>query len=320
MADRSLLSPSDHREQQRLVYAWSSLGNSVEGWGIRAFEFEPGSASAAPLTMRFTREFAGFAGRILSQDASSGAWAVQDVAFRGAVGTALIPGFGDTVDRVIALTWYESSPADCDYTSCGATYPTGTIDAVEYGRITSPATLTFDGTEMEDRDENGFEDTVRLNLSVTSDAFFEDLDVTARVYNASNVLIDETTERVPAGGGVALRFLLVHRHRVRTTGSSSSWRISLGARIDTTQTSPVPLSNMLPTAMAGVAVNSTLTYQNVPFSGGGEDRWGITTSNRTLPHVDAPVAYAWMFSDGTTSGLREPSPLVLGGRCHRLPL
>ena len=63
---------------------------------------------------------------------------------------------------------------------------------------------------------------------------------------------------------------------------------------------------MLPTAMAGVAVNSTLTYQNVPFSGGGEDRWGITTSNRTLPHVDAPVAYAWMFSDGTTSGLRSP--------------
>ena len=286
--------------------AWSSLGNSVEGWGIRAFEFEPGSASAAPLTMRFTGSSAGFAGRILSQDASSGAWAVQDVAFRGAVGTALIPGFGDTVDRVIALTWYESSPADCDYTSCGATYPTGTID-VEAARITSPATLTFDGTEMEDRDENGFEDTVRLNLSVTSDAFFEDLDVTARVYNASNVLIDETTERVPAGGGVAAPASFWF-----TAASSENHRFEfimedlLGARIDTTQTSPVPLSNMLPTAMAGVAVNSTLTYQNVPFSGGGEDRWGITTSNRTLPHVDAPVAYAWMFSDGTTSGLRSP--------------
>ena len=43
--------------------------------------------------------------------------------------------------------WYASTIGDCDYTSCGPSYPQGTID-IEAARITSPATMILNGTTL----------------------------------------------------------------------------------------------------------------------------------------------------------------------------
>ena len=67
-----------------------------------------------------------------------------------------------------------SSVADCDYTSCGNSYPQGTID-IEAARITSPASINFNTTTLTDRDGDGLDDTAEVGFDVTSNAFFEDL-------------------------------------------------------------------------------------------------------------------------------------------------
>ena len=51
-------------------------------------------------------------------------------------------------------------PLRTDYTSCGSSYPQGTVD-IEAARITAPASLTINKTELTDRDGDGDDDTVR---------------------------------------------------------------------------------------------------------------------------------------------------------------
>ena len=46
---------------------WSSTGNTLEGWGIRSFQFTPGAASPAPLTLRLTADKSQFDGVIVYQ-------------------------------------------------------------------------------------------------------------------------------------------------------------------------------------------------------------------------------------------------------------
>ena len=75
------------------------------------------------------------------------------------------PGFGNLTDEVWVITWYASTVADCDYTSCGPSYPEGTVD-IEAARITSPATLSLNNTVLSDRDGDGMEDTVEINYGV----------------------------------------------------------------------------------------------------------------------------------------------------------
>ena len=126
----------------------------MEGWGIRSFKFTPGSASPAPLTLRVTSDVSNFDGVLVYKSTADGLWSTQDLDFNNNVATGLIQGFGNLTDEVYAIVWYASTVADCDYTSCGPSYPQGTID-IEAARITSPATMMLNGTTLGDRDGDG---------------------------------------------------------------------------------------------------------------------------------------------------------------------
>ena len=128
------------------------------------------------MTIRLTADVSQFDGVIVSKSMVDGLLSVTDLDFQNNIATALIPGFGNLTDEVWAITWYGSTIADCDYTSCGPSYPQGTVD-IEAARITAPASLTINTTELTDRDGDGDDDTVQVNFDVFSNAFFEDLDV-----------------------------------------------------------------------------------------------------------------------------------------------
>ena len=285
---------------------WSSTGHSVEGWGIRAFKFTPGTSSPAPVTMRLTADVSQFDGVVVSKATADGLWTATDLDFQNNVATALIPGFGNLTDEVWAITWYASTVADCDYTSCGPSYPQGTVD-IEAARITSPATLTLNSTAMSDRDGDGSPDTVQINYEVFSNAFFEDLDVTTKVLDNSGTVVDTQTKRVSAGGGVATEESIWF-----TAPYNSQYTFQMemndmiGTTVDTLTSSPQILNNMKPTANGTLSPNESQTWENIQFNGDGFDAWGLSFDNNSLPYLDAPVAYAWDFGDSTTSGLKSP--------------
>lgn len=285
---------------------WSSTGHTMEGWGIRSFKFTPGSASPAPLTLRVTSDVSNFDGVLVYKSTADGLWSTQDLDFTNNVATGLIQGFGNLTDEVYAIVWYASTVADCDYTSCGPSYPQGTID-IEAARITSPATMMLNGTTLGDRDGDGSADTVQVNYSILSNAFFEDLDVDAIVRDSNGTVVDTISTRVQAGGGVHVPSSLYFtankndQYTVRFT-----MRNMLGAVLDTETTSPQALTNMAPVANASVSTNLSQTYEKIQFTGDGFDAWGLSLDNNTLPYFDQPVAYAWDFDDNMTSGLRSP--------------
>ena len=286
---------------------WSSTGNSVEGWGLRGFKFTPGSSSPAPLTIRLTADVSQFDGVIVSKSMVDGLLTVTDLNFQNNVATALVPGFGNLTDEVWAITWYASTVADCDYTSCGSSYPQGTVD-VEAARITSPASLTINESILSDRDGDSNDDTVQVNFDVFSNAFFEDLDVDISILDSSGNTVDERTSRISAGGG--------------TNSNSNIWFTApldnqytvkfemydmIGTLVDTVSTQAWDLSNMRPTANASVSANASQTWENIQFVGDGFDAWGLSLDNNTLPYLDQPVAYAWDFGDSITSNLKSPT-------------
>ena len=285
---------------------WSSTGHSVEGWGIRAFKFTPGSASPAPLTMRLTADVSQFDGVVVSQATADGLWSVTDLNFQNNVATALVPGFGNLTNEVWAITWYASTVADCDYTSCGSSYPQGTVD-IEAARITSPASLTLNTTTLSDRDGDGSSDTAQIDYEVFSNAFFEDLDVTMTVLDASGVEVDQLTKRVPAGGGAATEESFWFTAPLNGQYTFKLDMVDMiGTTVDSITTSPQVLTNMRPTANGLLDPNASQTWENVQFTGDGFDAWGLSLDNNSLPYLDAPVAYAWDFGDNMTSGLKSP--------------
>ena len=285
---------------------WSSTGHTVEGWGIRAFKFTPGISSPAPLTMRLTADVSQFDGVVVSRATTDGLWTATDLNFQNNVATALIPGFGNLTDEVWAITWYASTIADCDRTSCGPSYPQGTVD-IEAARITSPATLTLNTTTLSDRDGDGSPDTAQVNFEVFSNAFFEDLDVTTKVLDNSGVVVDTQTKRVSAGGGTATEESIWFTAPYNSQYTfQMEMQDMIGITADTLSTSPQVLNNMMPTANGTLSPNESQTWENIQFSGDGFDAWGLSFDNNSLPYLDAPIAYAWDFGDSTTSGLKSP--------------
>jgi PKD repeat protein len=288
------------------VGPWSSTGNSVEGWGISSYKFTPGAASPAPLTMRFTADVSQFEGVLVSKSTVDGLWSVSDLNFQNNVATGLIPGFGNLTDEVWAITWYASTVADCDYTSCGSSYPQGTID-VEAARITSPATIGLNTTTLSDRDGDGSPDTAHINYNVLSNAFFEDLDVTVKVKDGFGNEVDSLTNRISAGGGVDVGGNVYFTAAMTDQYTFDlEMRDMLGTLIDTKTTSPQTLANMRPTANGSIAPNQTQTWENVQFNGDGFDAWGLSLDNNSLPYYDSPTAYAWDFGDNISSSLKSP--------------
>lgn len=285
---------------------WSSTGHSVEGWGIRAFKFTPGTSSPAPLTMRLTADVSHFDGVVVSRATADGLWSATDLNFQNNVATALIPGFGNLTDEVWAITWYASTIADCDYTSCGPSYPQGTVD-IEAARITSPATLDLNTTILSDRDGDGAPDTAQINYEVFSNAFFEDLDVTTKVLDNSGIVVDTQTKRVSAGGGVGTEESIWFTAPYNSQYTfQMEMKDMIGTTVDTLSTSPQILNNMKPTANGTLSPNESQTWENIQFNGDGFDAWGLSYDNNSLPYLDPPVAYAWDFGDTTTSGLKSP--------------
>ena len=286
---------------------YSSTGHTVEGWGLRAFKFTPGASSPAPLTIRLTADVSQFDGVVVSKSMVDGLLSVTDLDFQSNVATALIPGFGNLTDEVWAITWYGSTVADCDYTSCGPSYPQGTVD-IEAARITAPASLTINNTELTDRDGDGDDDTVQVNFDVFSNAFFEDLDIETRIVDSQGVVVDEITSRISAGGGVNSNSNIWF-----TAPFDDQYTVEfdmydmIGVLVDSVETQPWDLSNMRPVANGSVSSNATQTWENIQFSGGGFDAWGLSLDNNTLPYLDSPVAYAWDFGDGVTSNLKSPT-------------
>ena len=74
---------------------WSSTGHTMEGWGIRSFQFTPGGSSPAPLTLRVTSDVSNFDGVLVYKSTADGLWSVQDLDFSNNVATGLIQGFGN---------------------------------------------------------------------------------------------------------------------------------------------------------------------------------------------------------------------------------
>lgn len=285
---------------------WSSTGHTMEGWGIRSFKFTPGSASPAPLTLRVTSDVSNFDGVLVYKSTADGLWSTQDLDFNNNVATGLIQGFGNLTDEVYAIVWYASAIADCDYTSCGPSYPQGTID-IEAARITSPATMMMNGTTLGDRDGDGSADTVQVDYSILSNAFFEDLDVDMLVRDSNGTVVDTISTRVQAGGGVYVPnsvYFTANKNDQYTV--AFTMKNMLGAVLDTETTAPQALSNMAPVANASVSTNASQTYEKIQFTGDGFDAWGLSLTNNTLPYFDQPIAYAWNFGDNMTSGLRSP--------------
>lgn len=285
---------------------WSSTGNALEGWGVQVFKFTPGSAAPAPLTMRFTGDVPGMDGVIMSRAASDGVYTRTDINFNGAVGTALVPGFGNLTDEIWAVTWYASNQGDCDYTSCGSSYPQAVID-VEAARITSPATMSLNSTVLADRDGDSMVDTAEIEFNVLSNAFFEDLDVEIEVRNASGIVMDTMETRVQAGGGVdvSTKFWYTAKsseiHTFHLTMTDM-----LGDFVDTVQTGAQYLDNMRPVSNSSISPVDVQTWDNVQYTGDGFDAWGLSLANNTLPYMDVPVAYAWDFGDDNSSSLKSP--------------
>ena len=285
---------------------WSSTGNTVEGWGVQVFKFTPGSAAPAPLTMRFTGDVPGMDGVIMSRASADGIYTRSDINFNGAVGTALVPGFGNLTDEIWAITWFASNQGDCDYTSCGSSYPQGVID-VEAARITSPATLSLNSTVTADRDGDSYADTAEIEFNVLSNAFFEDLDVEIEVRNASGIVLDTMVTRVQAGGGVDVSTKFWYTAKTSEVHTFHlEMKDMLGDVIDNTQTGAQFLDNMRPVANASLDPVEVQTWDNVQFVANGFDAWGLSMANNTLPYLDDPVAYAWDFDDGNTSSLKSP--------------
>ena len=285
---------------------WSSTGNTLEGWGIRSFQFTPGSASPAPLTLRVTADKNQFDGVVVTKATSDGLWSVSDLDFVNNVATGLVPGFGNLTDEVWVITWYASTVADCDYTSCGPSDPTGVVD-IEAARITSPATLSLNTTTLSDRDGDGLDDTVAIDYGVLSNAFFEDLDVEIAVRDAAGSVVDTITDRIAAGGGIESPGEVYFTAPLTDQYSFEMvMKDMLGDVIDTLQTSPQTLSNMKPVANGTVSLSEVQTWENLQFLGGGFDAWGLSLDNNSLPYLDAPTAYAWVFGDNGSSNLKSP--------------
>ena len=285
---------------------WSSTGNTVEGWGVQVFKFTPGSASPAPLTMRFTGDVPGMDGVIMSRAAADGIYTRSDINFNGAIGTALVPGFGNLTDEIWAITWYAANKGDCDYTSCGGSYPQAVID-VEAARITSPASLSLNSTVLADRDGDSMIDTAEIEFNVLSNAFFEDLDVEIQVKNASGIVLDTMETRVQAGGGVDVSTKFWYTAKTSEVHTFHlTMRDMLGDVIDNTQTGAQYMDNMKPVSNASIDTVDAQTWDNIQFVGNGFDAWGLSLANNTLPYLDDPIAYAWDFDDGNTSSLKSP--------------
>ena len=291
---------------------WESNDHDMEGWGVRVFRFIGGTGSS--LNLMVSPSEYGFDGTVVMRDSAAGTWSMERMRFdqQTGIGTSVVPGFGNTTDEVYMITWYGSTVDDCDYAqpncafpSGSTAYPTATID-VRASLITEPATVRIDSIALHDRDMSGFDDTAELKLRINSTAFFEMLEVEVESF-VNNTPMDSITIDVAAGGGME-----VEQSVWFTSPWDGGWTFKVtmldGAQVlvDEAASLPITLTNMRPMAASTAAANATQTYLELPFYGAGWDEWGMSIDNMTWQQNYSPVAYAWDFDDGATSGLKGP--------------
>ena len=232
------------------VNDWTSNSDSVEGWGMRSYKFSQGSG--APLNLMVSPTQFGFEGIIMSKEASTGTWSMDRLRIDPAsgAGTGLVYGFGNISDEVWLITWYESIVDDCDYNyaSCGITtgsYPEATI-TVQAGLITDPAEVEIASIENFDRDGDNLDDSSRIDLEVTSNAFFEILEVEVNAY-LNNTIQDTLIFDLTAGNSVATEKSIWF-----TPPETGDWTYGVkitdftGVTVDQAFALPVNVANMEP--------------------------------------------------------------------------
>ena len=292
------------------VNDWNSSAQSFEGWGMRAYKFSQGSG--APLNLMVQPTQFGFEGAIMARDSDTGSWTMSGMRVDSGTGaaTGLVHGFGNSTDEVWLLTWYESMVTDCDYNyaTCGITtgsYPTASA-TVFAGLVTDPAEVYIDTITAFDRDENGLDDSVRVDLEVQSNAFFEILEVTVEAY-VNNTLIDTISFDVTAGNSIPSP-----RSIWFTPPETGYWTFGVdirditGEMVDQAFTLPLSLANMEPVASGSVSTSITQTWLPVTMFGSGYDSWGFGQLNGTFSHNETPVGYIWELGDNNSSSLKNP--------------
>ena len=290
---------------------WTSNSDSVEGWGMRSYKFSQGSG--APLNLMVSPTQFGFEGVVMSKESATGTWSMSKLRIdpSSGAGTGLVYGFGNITDEVWLITWYESLVDDCDYNfaSCGITtgsYPEAAI-TVQAGLITDPAEIEISAIENFDRDGDNLDDSSRIDLEVTSNAFFEILEVEANAY-LNNTIVDTLTFDVTAGNNVATEKSIWF-----TPPEGGDWTYSVkitdvtGVVVDQAFALPENIANMEPVASGSMATNITQTWLPVAMYGSGYDVWGFSQINGTFSHNDTPIAYFWDLGDNTASGLKNPT-------------
>ena len=160
--------------------------------------------------------------------------------------------------------------------------------------------MILNGTTLGDRDGDGSTDTVQVNYSILSNAFFEDLDVDALIRDSNGTVVDTISTRVQAEGVYVPNGVYFTANKDDQYTVQFTMRNMLGAVLDTETTAPQALTNMAPVANASVSTNASQTYEKIQFTGDGFDAWGLSLDNNTLPYFDQPVAYAWSFDDNMT--------------------
>lgn len=292
------------------VNDWSSGSQSIEGWGMRSYKFSQGSG--APLNMMVSPTQFGFEGVVLQKESATGTWSLDRLRIDPASGaaTGLVHGFGNFTDEVWLITWYESLVDDCDYNfaSCGITtgsYPEAAI-TVQAGLITDPAEIQIDNIIPFDRDGNLLDDSIEIQLEVTSNAFFEILEVEVEAF-LNNTLKDTVTFDITAGNSV-----VSEKSVWFTPPETGDWTFGVsitdvtGALVDQAFALPINLANMEPVASGSLSTNITQTWLPVSMFGSGYDAWGFSQLNGTFSHNETPMAYFWDLGDNTSSGLKNP--------------
>ncbi len=292
------------------VNSWSSPSQAVEGWGMRAYKFNQGSG--APLNLMVQPTQFGFEGAVLSRDSATGSWSMSRLRVDPSSGaaTGLVHGFGNTTDEVWLTTWFESAVDDCDYNymTCGITtgsYPSASV-IVQAELITDPAEISINTIDSFDRDGNGVDDSVELDLDIVSNAFFEVLEVSVDAY-VNNTLIDTLVFSATAGNSIPTEKTVWF-----TPPHTGDWTFGVSIRditdalVDQAFSLPVELANMEPVASGSISTNVTQTWLPVNMFGSGYDEWGFGQLNGTFSHNETPIGYFWDLGDNVSSGLKNP--------------
>lgn len=290
---------------------WQSDSESIEGWGLRSYEFSQGTGE--PLSIMISPTQFGFAGSLLVKESATGTWAMTKLRIDASTGkgTGLVQDFGNLTSEVILLVWYNSPTDDCDYNfvNCGimpGTYPEASF-IVNAELIKESAVVSIKSINSFDRDDDLMEDSIEIAFEVVSEAFYELIEVRFEAY-LNNTLIDSLNLEVSTEKGNSAVDIVWF-----TPPYSGDWTFGVsiydinGRLQDSAYSLPQNLANMIPAASGSVSTNNTQTWMDVYIYGGGYDEWGFGIENGSFNHNETPAAYIWDLGDGKYSNLKNPT-------------